>query len=103
MCPPESSAGGLPFRKQDMAFPKITSTFLGVPIIRLIVYWGLCPAFLGNHHMPFPDEVHVDLGGQARLCRHLELAYSSRATMCCRHGGVLEIFPALNKNPYAHP
>ena len=34
-------------------FPKIRGTFLGVPIIRTIVYWGLYwgPPILGNYHM----------------------------------------------------
>ena len=33
-------------------FPKIRGTFLGVPIIRIIVYWGLYwgPHILGNYH-----------------------------------------------------
>ena len=34
-------------------FPKIMGTFLGVPIIRIIVYWGLYwgPPILGNYQM----------------------------------------------------
>ena len=34
-------------------FPKIRGTFLGVPIIRTIVYWGLDwgTLILGNYHM----------------------------------------------------
>ena len=34
-------------------FPKIRGTFLGVPRIRTIVYWGLYwgPLILGNFHM----------------------------------------------------
>ena len=34
-------------------FPKIRGTFLGVPIIRTIVFWGLYsgPPILGNCHM----------------------------------------------------
>ena len=34
-------------------FPKIMGTFLGVPIIRTIVFWGLyCgPLILGNYYM----------------------------------------------------
>ena len=34
-------------------FPKIRGTFLGVPIIRTIVFWGLYwgPLILGNYHM----------------------------------------------------
>ena len=36
-------------------FPKIRGTFLGVPIIRTIVYWGLYwgTLILGNYHMSF--------------------------------------------------
>ena len=34
-------------------FPKIRGTCLGVPIIRIIVYWGLYwgPFILGNYHI----------------------------------------------------
>ena len=34
-------------------FPKIKGTFLGVPIIRTIVFWGLYwgPFILGNYHI----------------------------------------------------
>ena len=34
-------------------FPKIRGTFLGVPIIRTIVFWGLYwgPLILGNYHV----------------------------------------------------
>ena len=34
-------------------FPKIGSTLLGVPIIRIIVFWALHrgPLILGNYHM----------------------------------------------------
>ena len=34
-------------------FPRIMGTFLGVPIIRIIVYWGLYwgPHILGNYHI----------------------------------------------------
>ena len=36
-------------------FPKIGGTFLGVPIIRIIVFWGLYwgPLILGNYHLFF--------------------------------------------------
>ena len=35
-------------------FPKLGVPFLGVPIIRNIVYWGLYlgPLTLGNYHIP---------------------------------------------------
>ena len=34
-------------------FPKIRGTFMGVPIIRTTVYWGLYwgPLILGNYHI----------------------------------------------------
>ena len=34
-------------------FPKIRGTILGVPIIRILVYWGLHlgPLILGNYHI----------------------------------------------------
>ena len=34
-------------------FPRIRGTFLGVPIIGIIVYWGLNwgPLILGNYHL----------------------------------------------------
>ena len=34
-------------------FPKIRGTFLGVPIVRILVFWGLDwgPLILGNYHM----------------------------------------------------
>ena len=34
-------------------FPKIRGTFLGVPIIRIIIFWGLYwgPHILGNYHI----------------------------------------------------
>ena len=34
-------------------FPEIRDTFLGVPIIRTIVFWGLYwgPLILGNYHI----------------------------------------------------
>ena len=34
-------------------FPKIRGTFLAVPIVRTIVYWGLYwgPPILGNYHI----------------------------------------------------
>ena len=30
-------------------FPKIRGTFLGVPMIRIILFWG--PVVLGNYHI----------------------------------------------------
>ena len=34
-------------------FPKIRGTFLGVPVLRILVFWGLYrgPLILGNYHM----------------------------------------------------
>ena len=38
-------------------FPKIRGTFFGVPIIRIIVFWGLYwgSPILGNYHLRFRD------------------------------------------------
>ena len=40
-------------RDNIWGFPKIRGTFLGVPIIRTIVYWGLYwgTLILGNYHI----------------------------------------------------
>ena len=66
-------------------FPKIRGTFLGVAIIRLIVYWGLYwgPLILGNYHMYngwpvviVPHEVqtcHSRLSGQCAQTAPIEL------------------------------
>ena len=37
-------------------FPKIKGTFLGVPIVRTVVLWGLYwgPLILGNYHLKSP-------------------------------------------------
>ena len=39
--------------KAMWGFPKIRGTIWGVPIIRIIVFWGLYwgPPILGNYHM----------------------------------------------------
>ena len=46
-------------------FPKIMGTILGVPIIRIIVFWGLYwgPLILGNYHRPFGRCVRQVCGG----------------------------------------
>ena len=36
-------------------FPKIRGPFLGVPIIRTLVFWG--PSILGNYHLEVGAEV----------------------------------------------
>ena len=43
-------------------FPKIRDTFLGVPIIRTIVFWGLYsgPLILGNYHLELTSEAVGD-------------------------------------------
>ena len=43
-----------------MGFPKIRGTFLGVPIIRTIVFWGLYwgSLILGNYHIPSESCMH---------------------------------------------
>ena len=48
------SRGELAIREgQKWGFPKISGTILGVPIIRIIVCWGLFwgPPILGNYQM----------------------------------------------------
>ena len=56
----ETYRGILGFRVQGLrfigfiwGFPKIRGTLLGIPIIRIIVYWGLYggPLILGNYHI----------------------------------------------------
>ena len=41
-------------------FPKIRSTFLGVPIIRTIIFWGIYwgPLILGNYHEASSSKRH---------------------------------------------
>ena len=41
-------------QKAIWGFPNIRGTLLGVPIIRIIVFWGLYwgPLILGNYHIP---------------------------------------------------
>ena len=38
---------------REKGFPKVGVPFLGVPVIRILVYWGLCwgPLMLGNYHI----------------------------------------------------
>ena len=38
---------------RNWGFPEIRGTLLGVPIIRIIIYWGLHwgPLILGNYHL----------------------------------------------------
>ena len=43
-------------------FPKIRGTFLGVPIIRAIVFWGLYwgpPLFLGNYNLSYSAYIAI--------------------------------------------
>ena len=50
----EVSQSSLNAQKQSIwGLPKIRGSFLGVPIIRTIVFWGLYwgPPFLGNSHL----------------------------------------------------
>ena len=48
----KGSHGGRSLRS-IWGFPNIRGTFLGVPIIRTTVYWGLHwgPPILGNYHL----------------------------------------------------
>ena len=47
-------------------FPNIRCTFSGVPIIRIIEFWGLYrgPVVLGNCHIPFSSQDPVGSGQQ---------------------------------------
>ena len=42
---------------QKWVFPKIRGTFLGAPIMRIIIFWGLYwgPLILGNYQVPQHD------------------------------------------------
>ena len=46
--------GQLRVARAIWGFPKIRGPFLGVPIIRPIIFWGLYwgPPILGNYHIP---------------------------------------------------
>ena len=48
-----NSSLGLWCKIYTWGFPKIRGTILGVPIIRIIVFWGLYwgPLVLGNYHL----------------------------------------------------
>ena len=45
--------------KVKWGFPKIMGTILGVPIIRIIVFWGLYwgSLILGNYQIPLQDAI----------------------------------------------
>ena len=49
-------------------FPKIRGTFLGFPIIRTIVFWGLYwgPLILGNYQIGKAIALHVEVFKGAR-------------------------------------
>ena len=51
----------LPVNVVLWGFPKIRGTILGVPIIRIIVFWGLYwgPLILGNYHIGLCFQVVV--------------------------------------------
>ena len=47
-----------------MGFPKIRDTFLGIPIIRTVVFWGLywgSPIY-GNYHVALQSPIYLDKG-----------------------------------------
>ena len=61
-------------------FPKIRGTILGVPIMRIIVFWGLYwgPLILGNYHIGLESKLtsrvlgmHRSLWGFSNACRWL--------------------------------
>ena len=76
-------------------FPKIRGTFLGVPIIRIIVFWGLYwgPLILGNYHLGF----HTKAILSALLASDKNLQPS---TFLSPHKGWIR---ALNERLYPHP
>ena len=41
------------YKEQGLKFPKIEGYLSGMPILRIIVFWGLYPGppILGNYHM----------------------------------------------------
>ena len=49
----ENGSYYLRFRVWGLGFPKIRGTILGVPIIRIIVFWGVYwgPLILGNYQI----------------------------------------------------
>ena len=51
-------------------FPKIRGTFLGVPIIRIIVFWGLYwgSLILGNYHVGSRFVRHLRMPQVASSC-----------------------------------
>ena len=55
-------------------FPKFRGTFLGVPIIRIIVYWGLYwgPPIWGTYHIGYPKRHHESLNPMVQGYRGLD-------------------------------
>ena len=51
-----------PQPREIRRFPKIRSTFLGVPIRRTIVFWGLYwgPLLLGNYHFSLVTSLNIE-------------------------------------------
>ena len=58
-------------------FPNIRGTFLGVPIIRILVFWGLYwgPFILGNYYMTLPE-----LQRRAHVCSCWEHCFGGHAS-----------------------
>ena len=71
-------------------FPKIRGTFLGVPIIRILVYWGLYwgPLIFGK--LPYESEHYVGhLKMSYRACLAVHLAVQFRLSGWCRGAGLM--------------
>ena len=57
---------GIYYNKEIWGFPKIMGTIIRVPIIRIIIFWGLHwgPPILGNYHMKIKPKDTTDAYGQ---------------------------------------
>ena len=81
-----------------MGVPKIRGTLVGVPIIRTIVFWGLCwgPPILGNYHIGM-QKVH----GCGRSSEELQQARYCRLPPLCNSWiiHIVHLYIALNMTP----
>ena len=83
--------------------PKIRSTFLGVPIIRTIVFWGLYwgPLILGNYQINEGTKVRILLHREfvGRLSPQRTIKWNSKWKMKWKlglHRGLVQLFRAEN-------
>ena len=58
-------------------------TFLGVPIIRTIIFWGLYwgPPVLGNYHIIIPETYNHDKVATS-VCLYIEVGRSVLSLVC---------------------